>query len=403
MNTTYNTDTRADLGGVLRGLRCTEHQGRGLLDLLVLARISHKHRCEACESEANSWASHWSPTEAYLRYVEGGWREKAAKMRSYRAPQQVGCEKCGLGAGAGSRPDPCRFAPPLEALKLVEVPEYGTVVLRNTSARGLLIVPMHIGFFQAGAQNHATSRALVLDAGELLRAEDCYCIQESQGGLLKQAHQRFLMLPLGLRPAALRRRAEGDFGSMWEDIDAFNRFFGITRGGHYERFLRPYFGRLQALRHAFEPLPGQLGAAYFVGGRLAGVELAPGADYFAQVAPIFAIYCYGPAELQGLRRRWMLRRPALELRGLTDLDQLEQRLQSSRQEQREALQRELRELAELPFEQQVEQDRHGLRVETLRHGEWAGQRVRDEQHTLYLSLFRDVAATHKPVSQQEAS
>ncbi len=59
-----------------------------------------------------------------------------------------------------------RFATPEEHLKPVQVPTYGTVVLRNTSKDDRLLVPMHVGFFQPGAQNHATSRALVLEAGE---------------------------------------------------------------------------------------------------------------------------------------------------------------------------------------------------------------------------------------------
>jgi len=49
--------------------------------------------------------------------------------------------------GAGDEP-PSRFVAPLEHLKLVKVPTYGTVVLRNTATQGLVIAPMHIGFFQ---------------------------------------------------------------------------------------------------------------------------------------------------------------------------------------------------------------------------------------------------------------
>lgn len=285
-----------------------------------------------------------------------------------------------------------RFVPPLEAVKLVEVPDYGTMVLRNTSSDGLLVVPMHIGFFQAGAQNHATSTALMLDAGETLRVKDCYCIQESQGGYLKEAQQRFLMLPLGLRPAASARRAAGDFGSLWQDIDGFNRFFGIAMGGHYERFLRPHFGQLQAFRHAFELQPLQVGAAYFVGGRLTGVELAPNPEYFAQLFPVLNIYCYGPAELAARRRRWESHRHPLDLTGLADLEDLRRRLERARQDERQALAAHLRDLSDLPLEVKVEQDRLGLRVQALGHGSWTGQQVHDGQATVYLSLFRDAVA-----------
>ncbi len=285
-----------------------------------------------------------------------------------------------------------RYAPPLEAVKLVEVPSYGTMVLRNTSAEALLVLPMHIGFFQAGAQNHATSRALVLDGGETLKAEDCYCIQESQGGYLKEAQQRFLMLPLGLRPAASARRAAGDFGSLWQDIDGFNRFFGIAKGGHYERFLRPHFKRLQSFRHAFELQSLQVGAAYFVGGFLTGVELAPSVEYFAQLYPVLNIYCYGPAELAARRRRWEPHRHTPELAGVADLEDLRRRLKKSRRQERRGLLERLRHLVELPFEVKVEENHLGLRVQTLEHGSWTGQQVHDGQQTVYLSLFRDAVA-----------
>src|SRR5438552_18990513 len=69
---------------------------------------------------------------------------------------------------APERPDYTQFVAPLEHLKLVQVPTYGTLVLHNMAQNGLLIAPMHIGFFQAGAQNHATSRVLILDANERL-------------------------------------------------------------------------------------------------------------------------------------------------------------------------------------------------------------------------------------------
>ena len=81
----------------------------------------------------------------------------------------------------GTAPGPReQFATPEEHLKLVEVPTYGTVVLRNTSTDDRLLVPMHVGFFQPGAQNHATSRALVLEAGETLQVKDCFCVQAAR-------------------------------------------------------------------------------------------------------------------------------------------------------------------------------------------------------------------------------
>ena len=118
--------------------------------------------------------------------------------------------RSGLRLAAGGNAEAReRFASPEEHLELVEVPTYGSVVFRNTSQDTRLIVPMHVGFFQAGAQNHATSRVLVLDTGEALRVTDCFCVQAAQGGLLNQSQQRFLMLPLGLSGCPSVNRRDG--------------------------------------------------------------------------------------------------------------------------------------------------------------------------------------------------
>ena len=56
-------------------------------------------------------------------------------------------------------------------------------------------------------------------------------------------------------------------------------------------------GTLLTFRHAFEPAPRQVGAAYFIGGELVGVEVGPHATYFHDLFPILSIYCYGPSAL----------------------------------------------------------------------------------------------------------
>jgi ARG/rhodanese/phosphatase superfamily protein len=300
-----------------------------------------------------------------------------------------------LAAGAarsGGGEPPSRFVAPLEHLKLVKVPTYGTVVLRNTATQGLLIAPMHIGFFQEDAQNHATSRVLVIEAGELLEANDCFCIQQTQGGLLQEAQQRFLMLPLGLRRAAFEQRRTTGYSRLWGDIETFTRRYGVTRGGHLERFLRPNFKRLLPLRHAFEGEVGQVGAAYFIGGRLAGIELAPTAAYWQDQYPILNMYCYGPAAMMAERKRWTTERQAVDLEGLADLDDLARRLQAMRASERAARIAGVEALVSAQWREDVEEERAGLRVLSAARDEWRGQLVRTEDETEYLSLFCDVTA-----------
>jgi len=284
-----------------------------------------------------------------------------------------------------------QFVAPLRHLKLAGVRTYGTVQVHSEAERGLLVAPMHIGFFQRGAQNHATSRTLILEAGETLVADDCFCIQQAQGGYLQEAEQRFLMLPLGLRRRALEVRGQQGFGRLWDHIDQFTRQHGVARGGHLERFLRPYFRRLQPFRHGLETMPGQVGAAYFIAGRLAGVEAAPNPAYWQDLAPILAIYGYAPAAVRAQERGLVEARRPLPLDGLTDLDDLAGRLAAARHRQQDQLAGQVRqEIEPVGRDWPTDEVRHGLRVQTLLAERWAGQSVREKDGLVYLSLFADI-------------
>jgi hypothetical protein len=321
----------------------------------------------------------------------------AGPIQAWGRLEVVGLFRAGGGVGR------CGYQSPVEALKLVHVPRYGTMVLHSAATNGLTIVPMHVGFFQEGAQNHATSRVLVLRPGETLEVDDCFCIQQAQGGLLKEAQQRFLVLPLGLRSAALKKRGHNDYSRLWGDIDGYTRRFGVARGGHLERFLRPYFARLMPFRHAFETVPGQIGAAYFVAGRPVGIELAPTAAVWRDLAPIYNIYCYGPAALLAEQESYPTGRTALDLDGLADLDDLVRRLDRSRRQHASLRWEALGALAGADWSCHDESFRHGLSIRTIGWESWAGQVVLDGSQTNYLSVFRDLPSRKSETIEPDRS
>lgn len=246
----------------------------------------------------------------------------------------------------------------------------------------------------AGELRHAPTRigSRVLNAGEVLRVTDCFCVQAAQGGLLQESQQRFLMLPLGLRQQALAKRRSEGYARLWDDIDGYTRHHGVATGGHLERFLRPNFSRLLPLRHALESVPGQIGAAYFIAGRLAGVEVVPNEAAWQGLAPVLAMYCYGPAALLAERRGYERVNEPLDLEALTDLNDLAGRLRDVRVREAAGRADIVEELATLFFDQQLDEKRYGLRVVTLGHGPWAGQVIREDRHIMYASVFRDVVA-----------
>lgn len=277
-------------------------------------------------------------------------------------------------------------------LKLVNVPTYGTMVLRNESKERPMIVPMHIGFFQHGAQNHATSRVFILGAGEESRFEDCFCVQAAQGGLLQSTEQRFLMLPTGLRAAALRKQNSNEFGRLWDDIDDYTRKHGIARGGHLERLLRPNFAKLLPLRHGFESADKQCGGAYFIGGELVGIEVSPSSGYFRDLFPILSIYCFGPEALlaQRLGKSGQMFSPNID--AVSSREDIADRLKASREAHGADRHAAVQELLSRKWRMQNGEHRLGFRVSTIETEGWLGQAVYQEDELAYFSVFREQAA-----------
>jgi hypothetical protein len=104
------------------------------------------------------------------------------------------------------------------------------------------------------------------------------------------------------------------------------------------------------------------------------------------------MYCYGPAALLAQRRGHERVSEPLDLEDLADLDDLAGRLRDVRAREAAGRAEIVEELATLFFDQQVDEDRHGLRVATRGYKPWAGQVVRDDRQVMYASVFRDVVA-----------
>jgi hypothetical protein len=187
------------------------------------------------------------------------------------------------------------IAPPRSGLKLSRVVTYGQVELTNPAAAGVAIVPLHVGYIQDSAQNHALCRSAFIAAGQTLRFEDACCVQESQGGYLAERDQWFFVLPVELRAAALRLRGTKQYSKLWGDIASFNGRHGLPARGHLEQVLTRRRAVLTQYQSRLELLDGQLGALFFVGDSLAGVEIAPDPGYFAEVWMALVCFAYGPA------------------------------------------------------------------------------------------------------------
>ncbi|MEU6040259.1 DUF6569 family protein [Actinomadura sp. NPDC047616] len=280
------------------------------------------------------------------------------------------------------------IVPPRRGLKLARVDGYGRVELHNGAADGVAIVPLHIGYIQDAAQNHALCRSAFIAAGQSLMFEDAACVQASQGGYLTERDQWFFVLPVELRARALQRRGVHDFSKLWDDIAALNRGYGLPARGHLEQILSRKRPVLTQFQSRLELQPGQLGALFFVDGRLAGLELAPDPGYFADVWTALVCFAYGVAAWHAEQRHAEAGPPS-EARPFpaTCLPELRAALDRDRAARIAQVAGWLADVPTGPVELTEEERYLGLRLSTVTGAHLAGQVVTDGDRAVYASLF----------------
>lgn len=296
------------------------------------------------------------------------------------APQQAGA----LTMVPVFGPEYPGIVPPRSGLKLSKVIGYGQVELHNGAPDGVAIVPLHVGYIQDAAQNHALCRSALLAAGEKQVFNDACCVQESQGGYLAEKDQWFFVLPVELRAGALKKRNVEGYSKLWDEIGELNRRYGLPRRGHLEQILSRKRAVLTQFQNRLEPLPGQVGALFMLGDRFAGLEIAPDPRYFAEVWMPLVCFAYGVSAWRREPPRPAAAEPyALEGGGTAGL--------------RAALEhdraRRLRQIAgglapaAGPVRLQGEESLLGLRLFTVTGEHLAGQVVTDGDRLVYASLF----------------
>jgi hypothetical protein len=278
-----------------------------------------------------------------------------------------------------------RFAPPLSGLKLSAVKGYGNMELENHSRTATAIVPLHMGYVQHGAQNHALCRSAFIGPGQKLMFKDACCVQQAQGGYLKEKEQWFFILPLQVRADALSGRGAVGYGKLWPTITKMNKAFGFMEAGHLEQLISRQRGYLTQYQSRFELLPGQTGAIFVVDGRLAGVEVAPSAAYFEEVWMPLVCFAYGGAAMyvETVAKKPRSKRPALAGKTVAAI-------RRSLDEERLALADEVRRaLLGVPQERfaLTEEERYlDLRLVTAEGANFCGQVVLGETGLVYASI-----------------
>ena len=273
-------------------------------------------------------------------------------------------------------------APPRSGIKLSRVDGYGRVVMSNPAASGVAILPLHMGYVQDAAQNHALCRSGFLAPGQELLFPDACCVQASQGGYLSERDQWFFVLPVELRTAALEMRGLENYAKLWPAIAALNQRYGLAARGHLEQVLTRKRAALTQYQNRLELRPGQTGALFFVGDRLAGVEVAPDPRYFAEVWMALVCFAYGAAALHTADAE-----EPVEPYQVSTVDELRDALVAGHRLITDQVRGWLADAA-WDAAERVEEERFlDLRLSTVTGDRVAGQVVTDGERLVYASLY----------------
>ncbi|GAB4187844.1 MAG: hypothetical protein Fur006_27980 [Coleofasciculaceae cyanobacterium] len=278
-----------------------------------------------------------------------------------------------------------RFVAPLSGLKLSQVRGYGNMELSNPAETGIAIVPLHMGYIQDRAQNHALCRSAFIAAGQKLMFEDACCVQAAQGGYLEGREQWFFILPLQLREEALELRGKEDYSKLWDAISRLNEQFSLANRGHLEQILSRKRAFLTQYQSRLELLPHQTGAVFFIGDKLAGVEIVPSAAYFQELWMPLVCFCYGVAAMYQ-EKDLEVNKPLIPF-WASNLQELRKQLNQSRLERQELVRNWLAQTPAEEFGIEEEERFLSLRLQTVTGKHFAGQFVEEEGRLLYASLF----------------
>ncbi len=283
------------------------------------------------------------------------------------------------------------FAPPAEAIRLTKVTDYGKMVLENKS--GLpVIVPLHLGYFQNAAQNHAMCVSSLLKPGESCEFKDACCIQEAQGGYIDEADDRFIILPHPLREKAMALAGIESYSKLWEDIAAFNKSLNLKARGHLDELKRAYQPELLRTTYYLEPHPGQTGAIFLNNDHIIGIELAPDPAFWNDLHTPLVMYCYAPLRLINEKQTGHENCELTldtDIKSLEDLESFWSSLMVRRRERINKITGSLKNMN--VTEKNIEQTSGKDTLMTIRTQGFAGQMVFHNNKPAYASVFRTVS------------
>jgi hypothetical protein len=283
-----------------------------------------------------------------------------------------------------------RFVSPAQGAR-VSTASYGTLVFNNPQDKPMLVPSGATYIVAEEAQNHALPHAGYVAAHGVKQFPTAMCVQQTQGGYIREGEHRLMLLPFPLREKAHRVRREVDFRRLWPAISEFNRQAGLAdagSGGHLEYFFERFKDDLDTFVAQFEPVPRQVGAIVLIAAKVVGIERTPSPAYFRSVWRVLVRECYGSLAVLEARRGAApaVPRTRVPLRRATSLADLRAALAEVEAEEYRRIAALVEGVLEVELRRQPDEAGDGLAIDALGEAAFVGQLVRDGERVVYASL-----------------
>lgn len=294
-----------------------------------------------------------------------------------------------------------RFASPARAK--ISTSGYGKLVVRNDEGKTMIVPSGATYIVDQAAQNHGLGQAGWVKQNAIRTFQTAMCVQQSQGGYIRETATDLRLLPLPLRfKSHGTRRNTTEFQRLWPDIAAFNESAGCRQGsssgGHLEYFFNEFKDQLDSFVAQFEPVPQQVGAIVIIAGKVVGVERCPSEDYFNDLWRPLLRDCYGGMALVEARKhqdgKVPVPRTRVSIKKPTSIAGLRQALADAETEEKDRVTRLVNSVLDIGLTATVD-EKEDLTLEAYTDRPFVGQAIRDGGRTVYCSLVSDEKAAQK--------
>jgi hypothetical protein len=272
----------------------------------------------------------------------------------------------------------------------VQTSDYGSIKFENLT-ESLLIVPCNASYIvKQAAQDHAMAQAGIVPGRTRKSYDNAMCVQQNQGGLIKNADYKLMILPFSLREKALELRNIKKYSKLWKYIENFNKQFGINAGGELVHFFKNFEKELDQFVAEFESVPNQVGAVILINGEVVGIEKAPSTKYWESVWPALIRECYGSLAIEVTRKNKDAKIPPDSrsfIRDVESLEDLKDALDEANEAEKQIAEEKIRELFNEEFEPKKDEKVDSFTIETIGNKEFSGQIIRERKRILYSSVI----------------